>query len=139
METLVKQDDNLTNVHSFFVSKEHYLSFRAAWKQYIADGKHKRATYIDAWGGRCKEPSSLTAAHHLVYNALRKRDLHKSFAPLTNPNKVGNDPYRAFDHARGAISWAAKYRPDRLLAPFGGTVTEAMLKELSETLKSVAL
>jgi hypothetical protein len=66
METLVKQDDNLTNAHSFFVSKEHYLSFRAAWKQYIADGKHKRATYIDAWGGRCKEPSSLTAAHHLM-------------------------------------------------------------------------
>jgi hypothetical protein len=143
METLVKQDENLTNTHSFFVSKEHFLSFRVAWRDSIAKGYHERETYTDYKNGVCKRPSKLTATHHLIYNALRKRDLHKSFAPLTRPTKLiaaYNNPYIAFNWARSHLKAAVKWgRTDHLKEPFQGTVNDQMLKELSEALENVKL
>lgn len=145
METLVKQDDNLENTHSFFTSKEHYLAFTAAWKQYIADGKHECETYVDGQGGTCKYNSSLTAVHHLVYNAFRKRDLHKSFAPLTNEDRINahysRDPYAAYHNARRALdaSFSRWGSTEWIKAPFGGTVTDDMLKELNEVVKTIKL
>lgn len=136
METLTVQDENLTNTHSFFASKEHYLAFIDAWKKFYADGGHKRATYIDGQGGTCKYDSELTCIHHLIYNALRKRDLHKSFAPKQD----STDPYEAYNNARAVLSSATRYGyTESLKRPFGGTVTDDMLKELSETLKDVNL
>lgn len=136
METLTKQDDNLTNTHSFFTSKEHYLAFLSAWRKFIADGGHKCETYTDGQGGTCKMDSKLTCIHHLIYNGLRKRDLHKSFAPKQD----SDDPYEAYYDARSALASATKFGyTESLKLPFGGTVTDDMLKEVSDTLQSVSL
>jgi hypothetical protein len=142
MNTL-EVNETQTEEHSFFTSKEHYLAFRDAWKQYHADGKHKKETYTDYQGGICKCPSELTSDHHLVYNALRKRDLSKSFTPITSEGKLNafnGKPYAAFYAAKGRISACIKYnRTDWLKEPFGGTVTDDMLKELNEALESINL
>lgn len=142
MSTLTNEE-NQTKEHSFFTCKEHYLSFRDAWKQYHADGRHRKETYEDYQGGICKRPSALTAEHHLIYNALRKRSLSKSFSPITNPGKLNafnGRPYAAFYRAKGIIAACVKYnRTDWLKEPFGGTVTDEMLKELSEALELINL
>ena len=139
METLTQEKiENITMKASFFDSKEHYLQFKAAWKQYIADGKHLRETYTDSQGGICKMDSALTCSHHLIYNALRNCDLKKSFSPITNQNKLksqySRDPYRAFEYARNSIKWALKSSAsnsaDWLLTPFGDTVTKEMLEDV---------
>lgn len=146
MKTLVKQDENLTNnTNSFFESKEHYLQFIAAWRKSLADGYHERTTYTDWQGGTCKHRSQLTAVHHLVYNALRRRDLHKSFAPLTNLGKINahysRSPYAAYYSAREGLerSLGRWGNTDWIKRPFGDTVTDEMLIELNEALKSVEL
>jgi hypothetical protein len=141
MENLVKQDIEVK--HSFFESKEHYLKFKKSWKQYIADGKHKCGTYPTSNGGEAKYDSDLTVTHHLVYNALRKRDLSKSFSPITGANKLesnGGNPYAAYDYARWRIGYLAKSgNLSNLNEPFGGTVSQEMLQELSEVLKTIEL
>jgi hypothetical protein len=154
METLVKQDVNLTNeITSFFDSKEHYLEFIAAWKKSIADGYHERQKYthrIYVDGSHkeveLKHPSKLTCVHHLIYNALRKKDLHKSFAPLTSEGKINanayRDPYYAFRRACDVLDrnvtsrWG---RTDWIKEPFGDTVTDEMLIKLNAALKCVKL
>ena len=142
METLQIQD--IEKTHSFFESKEHYLNFIDSWKQYIADGRHKCETYTDGQGGTCKMSSDLTCTHHLFYNALRKRDLTKSFSPLTNENKLNSRydkrPYALYYDARSEIAYAVRSgNIGDLVEPFGDTVAVDMLTELSETLKDVNL
>jgi hypothetical protein len=143
MENLVKQDVEVEVKHSFFESKEHYLKFRQSWKQYIADGKHKCGTYPTSNGGEAKYDSDLTCAHHLIYNALRKRDLSKSFSPITRETKLAEsygNPYAAYDAARWRISYLARSgNLDSLAEPFGGTISKEMLQELSEVLKTIEL
>ena len=145
METLQTQDDNLTNTHSFFESKEHYFQFLDSWKKYIADGHHKCGTYETSNGGTAKYDSDLTCMHHLIYNGLRKKDLHKSFSPLTSERKLNakydKRPYAAYYDARSEIMYHGRSGGDltRILAPFGDTVTRSMLKELGEVLGGIEL
>jgi hypothetical protein len=142
MSTLTNEETQAKE-HSFFTCKEHYLSFRDAWKQYHAEGRHKKETYEDYQGGICKSPSELTVQHHLIYNALRKRNLSESFTPIKNPGKlnaVGGNPHEAFNSAKARIAACVKYnRTDWLKEPFAGTVTDEMLKELSEALELINL
>lgn len=142
METLVAQEKDTTNRHSFFNSKEHYLAFTTAWKQYIANGNHICRTYVDSQGGTCKYDSALTSVHHLVYNALRKRDLYKSFTPLTNKNKIGKHGLYAayYDDLRVLRLSLGRWGNSRWVkTPFGETVTDEMLKELIGTLADIKL
>ena len=128
METLNKQDDNLTNTHSFFESKEHYLQFVNAWRANINDE--------GGW--------SLTCTHHLIYNALRKKDLYKSFSPAGEGKcnaRYDKRPYGAYYSARSELGYRARTGADldRWLKPFGGTVTQPMLQELVKVLNEVEL
>lgn len=146
METLQTQDENtVVDTHSFFESKEHYFKFLDSWKQYIADGHHKCGTWENSNGGTVKYNSSLTCTHHLIYNGLRKKDLHKSFSPLTSEGKLNSmwdkRPYGAFYNALSEIRYKGKSSGDltNFLAPFGDTVTQSMLIELSDALWDVEL
>lgn len=164
---LVPQTRYIDHTDSLFCSKEHYLQFKKSWKKYISDGNHIRSTYVDSNGGVCKNPSRLTSVQHLIYNALRNRDLHKSFSPITDCNKLQNIgqfntvyfdtfkrfgqidihvqyeiklPYLAFYTAVGMVGYAIEYDcTDKLLEPFNGTVTEDMLIKLHEKLKYMIL
>jgi hypothetical protein len=146
MENLATQEVQETpevQRHSFFDSKEHYLQFKAAWKKYISDGHHLCGTYTDNQGGTCKYASNLTTIHHLIYNGLRKRDLRKSFCPITKPQKLklaGGDPYAAFNYARNMLRYYARRGSTSAISDvFGDTVTTSMLSELSESLEDVKM
>lgn len=156
MSTLEDNKLDTTERHSFFESKEHYMQFLANWKAYINEGKHKCGTYETTNGGVAKYDSSLTCEHHLLYNALRKRNLNKSFAPITDSNKLKmahDDPYQAYCHARHGLSsfvrgwnsdheWSrdrAHQRFEAFTEPFGDTVTPEMLEEVCGVLDGVKL
>lgn len=73
-----------------FESKEHYLAFRQAWKDYINSGKHKpewfeitftfnRRTYTN----KIKH-SNLTGVQHLLFSLLTEKDLRVTFKPSFN-------------------------------------------------------
>lgn len=141
---VVTTNHTISHHDSLFTCKEHYLQFRKAWKQYIADGNHigeKFTLRIENSIREFKRPSKLTCEHHLIYNAFRNRDLKKSFSPLIRPNKLlatkytglcmNVEPYYAFYRAVSNIGRFIKWkRYDYLLAPFNGTVTIEMLEEL---------
>jgi hypothetical protein len=141
MNTVVNKE-NQTKEHSFFTCKEHYLSFRNAWKQYHADGRHEKKMQT-AWDGSKFKASDLTCEHHLIYNTLRKRNLSKSFTPITSPGKLNafnGKPYASFYAAKARIAALIKYgKTDWLKEPFGGTVTDDMLGELNEALELINL
>lgn len=153
MENAIQEKTSNINT-SFFESKEHYLNFKQAWKQSIAEGYHVPFTYENPVnGGIEKFPSKLTCVHHLIYNALRGQDLKKSFRPLTRPGRLNNVsrdwrlyglrpenvPYAAYYMAfRSLRTWVEQ---DKLCAklqePFKGTVSREMLNELVKVLSSI--
>lgn len=130
-----------SNNKTFFTSKEHYVAFRTAWRDFINSGKHKRKTYIDSQGGVCKLSSNLYAEHHLLYNLLRKRDVTKAFSPAISKSKIEyysrftNPPeYYALITAKNSIKHYVAYhekgftnKMEYLLEPFNGTVTPDMV------------
>jgi len=126
--------------HTFFDSKEEYLQFRQAWKDFHKDGKHKKKPTTDYCGG-VSHKSELTCAHHLIYALLRGRDITKSFVP--NRKVHGQDPYFAYYNARQKISFSLRMlenhsRGDmmaKLLLPFGGLVSTDMLETALELTK----
>lgn len=79
-----------------FQSKEEYLTFRQAWKDYINSGKAQPSYYTDPQGGQCKK-SNLDAIQHLLFCILTQRDLSKSFRPsLTKEGKKYNFEFTYF-------------------------------------------
>lgn len=122
---------------NFFENKDHYLTFRQAWKDYINSGKAKCETYTDYQGGTCKYPSNLECKHHLLYTLLRGKDIRKMFSP-----KGGSvTPYLKFEEAKRDILYAASEgrwsasASANLLQPFGDTIDHSTLVSLAEIIK----
>src|SRR5690606_1388218 len=78
---------------TFFTDKQHYLNFQQAWKDYINSGKHKKPeqTHPDI-----RPRSSLTFQHHIIYQAMRGKDIGKSVTPICNTNKLMNSGGNAY-------------------------------------------
>jgi hypothetical protein len=125
--------------YNFFETKDHYLQFRQAWKDYINSGQAKKQE-MKYWGGTPYFASSLKCEHHLLYALLRGKDIHKLFVP--NYKVHGQPPYYAFEQAKWKICIGiegdtpyAKKRRAELLGPFGGTIDEDALKSVAEIIK----
>lgn len=108
----------------YFRDADHYREFRAAWKASCRENREK---------------GHLKVEHYALYALLRESDLKKAFSPITNSRKLENGaaPYgslkRNLAYIRSLMPGLNQYmqpRRDALLAPFGGTVTEDMLKEV---------
>lgn len=70
-----------TNIkHEVFTSKEHYLAFRQAWKDFINSGKAKPYYEEDGYGGKVKV-SNLDGSQHLLFCILTGKDLSVTFKP----------------------------------------------------------
>lgn len=142
---------------TFFESKEHYVSFRKAWKDNFAQGKHKPYSHGSSYDGTpLRAVSDITSSHHMIYNALRGRDLGKSYTPITNSNKLNHSGISAYGgciqahrkifYAQALVKEMAGEKKriwliDRLdadvkllLAPFNGTITHDTLIKLCEHL-----
>lgn len=121
------------------MNKEQYLATIAAWRQYIADGKHKKKK-IPCWGWSEEQrkyvddayfrfESDLTSMHHLLYAMIRKR-------PLTEGFKDNYELARLCAELKGIVNFCkedgnnnASNMAKRLMVPFGEHFTMQMLRD----------
>lgn len=122
------QTENSQLKTSLFNDKEHFLSFRQSWKDFVNNG------------------GKPNCAQHLIYNGLRGKDISKSFSPITNHNKLtysGMTPYgsyysavnliKHFVRSRSSSDWMKK-RYEQLIEPFGDHVSEEMIIKMVDSL-----
>lgn len=141
---------NIENAKTrFFESKEHYLNFRQAWKDFHNNRNHMKAfVWTDQHGKKhdCEVPL-LTSSNYMLYNLLREYDITYGFTPLT----TGKDHLKwmaCHDAALGIFRTAKRLEDvngdweysrdsarkdiDALLLPFGGHVSHETLREIGE-------
>ncbi|MFY0656233.1 MAG: hypothetical protein JXR12_05715 [Neptunomonas phycophila] len=125
-------------IATFFETKEQYTAFIAAWKTFIAEGGHKKYP-VTSCGQEYDKISDLKCVHHLLYAALRGKDISKNFTPNSKENYYGE--FEAYSDARSYIAHAV--RSDHAFAViqkvFGNTVTRDMLERVHVELKSINL
>jgi len=98
----------------FFPDIEPYVALQRYWSALVnSDRKHE-----------------LTAAHHLLYLALRGKDWRRAFTPITNRRKLENGAFAAWGLFRALATLHYSRDEDALLAPFGGLVTPEMLRQV---------
>ncbi len=123
--------------NSIFKNKEHYLSFRAAWKTAANSAMAKNGASI-----------TLDAEHHILCNILRGRPFDRGFTPITSTNKLSNGAiinhglYFGMDVLTSIQEIAKKItsgknitthageRITQFLAPFNNTITVEVLAAL---------
>lgn len=97
----------------FFPDIESYVALQRRWSALVnSDRRHE-----------------LTAAHHLLYLALRGKDWRRAFMPITNRRKLENGAFVAWGLFRALGTLHYSRDEDALLAPFGDLVTPEMLRQ----------
>lgn len=151
---------NIENAKTrFFESKEHYLNFKQAWKDFHNSGKLKWYADLDItpWDrprtaartlARTKY-TALSAEHYMLYNLLREYDIQRGFTPPNDAEehqKWHTCEFAAIEIFRTARRLAdinstsksareyARRDVDRLLLPFGGHVSHTALRDVGEWL-----
>lgn len=123
---------------TFFTSKDHYLQFVKSWKQYHAEGKHKKVEVTNNDGGGTRMESNLHCVHHLIYVLLRGKDISKMFQ--ATDKHVGQGPYYAFEQARSSIDWRVRInRIESILEPFAGTIDKETLVAITRAIEGWSL
>ena len=136
----------------FFKSKEDYLNFKQAWKDFHNDGHVvELREFKDANGTHEYKVNMLDASHYMLYNLLRGYEIHRGFVPLVNKGRLdahGGSEWYNYDETVGNIirtarsigninaesEWSRKWAReavDKMRLPFGDTVSNAMLYELA--------
>ena len=126
-------------IATFFETKEQYTNFISAWKKFIADGNHKKYPVFGYDGTEYDKVSDLACVHHLLYAALRGRDITKNFTPNNrHTDDAYFDTFQAFKDAKSAIYYASKHQNAyaRITNVFGDSVTQSMLARVYDELKS---
>lgn len=135
----------------FFESKEHYLNFRQAWKDFHNNRDHMRTfEWTDDSGKKHEgEVPVLTSSHYLLYNMLRGYNIKYGFTPLLEGNDVKKweacyyaavEIFRTSKRLQDVNSTSkfsreyARKDVDALLLPFGGHVTYEALRDIGEQL-----
>jgi len=136
----------------FFNSKEDYLNFKQAWKDFHNDG-HVVETreYKDRLGTHEYKVNMLDSTHYMIYNLLRGYESHRGFTPIVNEGRLGahcGSPWYNYDLTVSNLIQSARRvkdinsesefsrryareAVDKLRLPFGDTITNAMLYELA--------
>jgi hypothetical protein len=135
----------------FFESKEHYLKFRQAWKDFHNNNHHiKIVEWTDERGNERKgKVSILTSSHYMLYNLLRGYDIKYGFTPLTSGkehlkwdacNIAAAEIFRTSKRLKDVNSTSkfsreyARREINALLLPFDGHVTHEALRDIGEQL-----
>ena len=134
----------------FFESKEHYLNFRQAWKDFHNSDKlvWREDVEVYSWAYNKNvtmknvKYTSLSAQHYMLYNLLRGYEAHRGFT------EHGEFGWVAYDNALSSLlrsisdiadvnspsetrrKWARE-RVDALILPFGETLSEGVLVALA--------
>lgn len=135
-----------------FESKEHYLKFKQAWKDFHNSDKlaWREDVEVYCWSQRKNvimknvKHTALSAEHYMLYNLLRGYDAQRGFREDSDHGWV------ACEYAAWEIDRAAKWLKDvndssyarnrntsrelfeKLTLPFGGTVTQEMIYEVGK-------
>jgi len=135
--------------HKFFESKEHYLNFRKAWKDFIKSKKHLKYSHGAHWmdpNQPLRPESDLKFVHHFLYAALRGKDL----GAIITPDSC-HDTYQLLETR---IMYATSYlkqenktpysqgreseQYQQLTLPFGDTLTKEMIVELLKNIPPIS-
>lgn len=123
-------------IETFFTDKEHYNTFVSNWKSFIANGNHKKYKITHDYYNYFFV-GDLNCVHHLIYAALRGKDVSKNFTKNTKvPTHLA---YEAYSDAVNLIR-AATINPrqmDKIVKVFGSSVTVDMLGKLYTQLQSI--
>ena len=102
----------------FFAEEDGFQRLQAHWRALVnSPARHE-----------------LTAAHFLLYQALRGKDWRRAFGPVSNARKLANGYVWGRDVALRVLP--SSWRRDRLLAPFAGLVTSEAVDQLVALLPS---
>jgi hypothetical protein len=131
----------------FFKSKEDYLNFKQAWKDFHNEGLHIERGQWTTPHGNVKEYKNplLSTGHYMLYNLLRGYDISRGYC------EHSKDGWAACDAAAGEIiqaarrvadvnsssEWSRRYAREaiaKLRLPFGNTVSNETLYELASEL-----
>lgn len=79
----------------FFNTKEDYLKFKQAWKDFHNDGHVVEIREVDIapWGSKEKimvevKYPQLQSGHYMLYNLLRGYEISRGYVPLTRENRL---------------------------------------------------
>ena len=108
----------------FFESKEHYLKFRQAWKDFHNSDQLVRREDVEVYSWslgrdivvRNVKITSLSAEHYMLYSLLRGHEASRGFSPITKEGKLqatstwGGEPnpWAAYESAKSEIIRTAK-------------------------------
>jgi hypothetical protein len=107
----------------WFTEPADFHQLRAHWRSLIqSDRRH-----------------TLTAEHHLLYQALLGRDWRRGFTPPTRASKLANNGFADWRLWLALARLHSRYSDERVLAPFDGLVTPAMLEALRLWLPAVVV
>jgi hypothetical protein len=136
----------------FFKTKEDYLNFKQAWKDFHNDGRVvETREYKDHLGTHEYKVNMLDSTHYMIYNLLRGYESHRGYSPLVNPGRLSahnGSEWCSYDETLTNLiqtarrvtdinsdsEWSRRFAReaiDKMRLPFGGTVSNAMLYELA--------
>lgn len=128
----------------FFNSKEHYLNFKQAWKDFHNNGDHIKWSEWETPTGRMAKTKCplLNSSHYMLYNLLRGYDISRGFTEHGENGWAANEEAashiirtaRRLDDINTESNWGRKWAReavDKMLLPFGDTVSSQMLYDLS--------
>ena len=98
----------------FFPDSDSYNALRKHWSS-LMNSEHKH---------------ELTAAHHLLYLALRGKDWRKAFTPLSNRRKIDNGAFWGWKMFLALCMLHSKFNEEEVLAPFDRLITAEILQDL---------
>lgn len=131
----------------FFESKEDYLKFRQAWKDFHNNRDHMRTfEYTDESGEkRTGEVAVLNSSHYMLYNLLRGYEAHRGFSEDSDHGWLAYD--YALSHLLRAIKdlqqvnstyeysrKSARKGLEALVLPFGDTLSQGVLVALGRAI-----
>lgn len=137
-----------------FESKEHYLQFRQAWKDFHNSDKlvWREDVEVYSWAERENvimknvKRTALSAEHYMLYNLLRGYDAQRGFREDSDHGWCACE-YAAWEIRRIAVRLKDVNDPnyklnrnssremfEKLMRPFGGTVTQEMLIEVGKAI-----
>ena len=134
-----------------FESKEHYLQFRQAWKDFHNSDKLVWREDVEQYSWALRKDiviknvkhTALGAEHYMLYNLLRGYDAQRGFREDSDHGWCACE-YAAYNIRRAALRLKDVNSPydssrstsrkliENLLLPFGGTVSHEMIMEVGK-------
>jgi len=147
---------NIENAKTrFFESKEHYLNFKQAWKDFHNSDKLVWREDVEVYSYNLErnvtmrnvKHTSLSAQHYMLYNLLREYGIQRGFTPPKDAKDhqkwdtcyyTASEIYRTSKRLADINSTSKSSREyarkdiDALLLPFGGHVSHEALRGIGE-------